>query len=297
MIDIIIIGCGPAGMSAALQLKRYGYSFEVFEKSQIGGLVKNANLIENYPGFPHGIRGTELIQLFAEQCRINDIKPVYEKVTDLDYLDDLFYIKTKQNYFRSAYAVIATGTEPRKLNLPNTENMNGRNIFYDIYEIMQVKDKNIAIIGSGDIAFDYALNLSDNNTVTVFNRSQAPKCIPILWERAKKKENLIYLNRSNLINIFPTESDRIKLEYYSNDEHAVKEGFFDYVIPAIGRQPANNFISERIYKNQNMLIKNGRLFFIGDFNNDICRQVAISAGDGIKTAMLLKSRIESTKRD
>ncbi len=292
MDDAIIIGCGPAGLSAAIQLKRYGCSFKVFEKNQIGGLARNANLIENYPGFPQGIKGSELTGLFAEQCRLNGIEPVYEEVRNLDYIDGLFYIKTKNSYFRSRYAVVASGTEPKALALANSEKFNGKNIFYDIYELMGVRDKKIAIIGSGDAAFDYAVGFSARNSVTIFNRSSRVKCIPLLWERAKNSQNIVYLSKTSITNILETQSDMVKLEYYSNDDKAIKEGFFDIIVPAIGRKPADSFVSERIYKNQNSLFKAHRLFFIGDFANDICRQVAISAGDGIRAAMRIKCSMD-----
>lgn len=293
MIDIIIIGCGPAGISAAIQLRRYGYNFTVIERDQIGGLVKNADLVENYPGFPKGIAGKDLIRLFNEQLQHNDIKPLYEEATDLDYLNDLFYVKTQKSYLRSKYMIIASGTEPNILNLPNTNELVNKSIFYEIYAIISVTNKQIAVIGSGDCAFDYALNLSKHNNVTLFNRGSSPKCIPLLMERLKKNKNIVYMNRTSVLNILGTDSDMVKLEYYCDNEQTIKYNFYNYVIPAIGRRPANDFISERIYKNMKGLTKSKRLFLAGDIANDNCRQVGISVGNGIRSAMEIRNHMES----
>lgn len=292
MIDIIIIGCGPAGISAAIQLKRYNYDFMILEKDQIGGLIRNANLIENYPGFPDGIRGTELVRLFSRHLEKNDIKPVYEKVEDLDYLDDLFYIKTRKSYHRSRYIIIATGTEPNLLSLPNLKELNDKFIFYDIYRLFDTKGKNIAIIGAGDAAFDYALNLSGNNSITIFNRKEDYKCLPLLYERAVKSPDIIYLNKTSINNIFPAQSNNIKVEYFSNGSNEIKQSFFDLIIPAIGRKPSDGFLSKRLLKNMSKLQANNRLFMAGDLINDDNRQIGISIGNGILSAMEIKRHKE-----
>jgi thioredoxin reductase (NADPH) len=88
--DVIIIGAGPAGLAAAIQLKRYGIQPLLFERAALGGLLSNANLVENYPGFPRGVTGPGLVKLFARQAHNMDVVLTHEDVTTITYDQDLF---------------------------------------------------------------------------------------------------------------------------------------------------------------------------------------------------------------
>ncbi len=92
--QVIIIGAGPAGLATAIQLKRYGVHLLLFERAQAGGLLHNANLVENYPGFPLGISGVDLVNLFMLQAQNLGIDVTYEEVIELSYDRGLFRVKT-----------------------------------------------------------------------------------------------------------------------------------------------------------------------------------------------------------
>ena len=109
--DVVIIGAGPAGIAAGIQLKRYGIDPVIIEKDEIGGLVRNANLIENYTGFADGITGVELIDLLKKQAKKAGLKIVSGKVNKIDYCDRQFVIKTSTQELLSHYAIIASGTK------------------------------------------------------------------------------------------------------------------------------------------------------------------------------------------
>ncbi len=156
--NVAIIGAGPAGVAAAIQLKRYGIEPILFEKEEVGGLLKNANLVENYPGFPRGISGKSLVELFKSQVKSYKIRVVYEQVERLSYNYGEFDIDTSKRKFASKTVIIASGTKPRRIESMD-KGLKGKHVFYDIYSISKVKGKRIAIIGAGDIAFDYALTL------------------------------------------------------------------------------------------------------------------------------------------
>ena len=91
---VAIIGAGPAGITAAIQLKRYGLSPMLFEKEAIGGLLRNANWVENYPGFPNGISGLKLTRLMAQQLKTVGVEGFFEEVLELDYAKEVFTLET-----------------------------------------------------------------------------------------------------------------------------------------------------------------------------------------------------------
>ena len=114
--QVIIIGAGPAGLTAALQLKRFGIPALLFEGERIGGLLHNANLVENYPGFPRGVSGPKLVNLLNKQIETIGVDIHYEKVKKFEYDGKSFVVSTDQNEYRAEIAVIASGTKARQFD-------------------------------------------------------------------------------------------------------------------------------------------------------------------------------------
>ncbi len=287
--DVVIIGAGPAGLSTAIQLKRYNIEPILLEKEEIGGLLRNANLVENYPGFPEGIPGTKLVKLFEKQLKNAEVRVYYEKALEFDYRNKVFFVKTNQRVITCHTVVIASGTQPRKLyNIATSADAENR-IFYEIYSVTQVANKRIAIIGSGDIAFDYAINLSEKNKVVILNRGNRVKCLPILWKRAMETENISYQKNIQVKKIKYHDGELILSCRNITDEWEMKVSF---LVVAIGRKPCLDFLSENIEKNLEKLQKTKALYMIGDVRNGIYRQTAIAVGDGIKAAMEIHQKIK-----
>ncbi len=258
--NIIIIGAGPAGMSCAIQLRRYGLKPVIIEKNTVGGLLGNANLVENYPGFPGGLTGTALVDKFNEHIKKYNLSPVFDEVCKVKFNDPVFVIKTKKSEYKAKFLVIASGTKPKKFNMP---------VFYEVCDLFKqdLKDKRIAIIGAGDAAFDYALNIADNSPareVFILNRGTKTKCIPVLKQRALQNPKITYIENAEL---------------NENNE-------YDYFLAAIGREANMDFI------NPDALNAPG-IYLIGDVKNGHFRQTAIAAGDGIRTAMEIYKKINS----
>ena len=287
--DVVIIGAGPAGSGTAIQLKRYGIEPILLEKDDVGGLLRNANLIENYPGFPEGITGPELIKLFKRQLKNVGINIQLEEVLELDNKNGVFIINTNQRTIISHIVVIASGTKPRKLsNLNVSKDLESR-IFYEAHPLAQVANEKIAIIGAGDAAFDYALNLSKKNEVMILNRGSRVKCLPILFERAVSNERISYKENVQVKNIECSESYLTLTCYDSTGEQEI---CVSYLLVAIGREPSLDFLSENLKENLGKLQKLKLLHIIGDVKNDIYRQTAIAVGDGIKAAMEIDSKLK-----
>ncbi len=279
---VAVIGAGPSGISAVIQLKRYGIDPVLLEKEEIGGLLKNANLVENYLGFPKGISGRQLIKLFKKQLESHRIYPIFEEVLKVDYQDNIFVIATTKSLFVAEILVLASGTIPKKINdfkIPYEVN---KRIFYEIYNLDGIKNKKIAIVGAGDAAFDYALNLSKNNEIVILNRSNNVKCLPLLFERAMKNENISYMESIN-INKVLYQNNLLTLSCRHFDEPTKID--VSYLLIAIGRKPNVGFLSENLKENLLKLKELNKLYMIGDLQNGIYRQTAIAVGDGIKAAM------------
>jgi len=290
--EVVIIGAGPAGIATAIQLRRYNIEPVLLEREKIGGLLGNANLVENYPGFPGGISGLELVELFKKQLKNTGVKVNFENVMELEYEDGAFFTRTNKRAIKSNIIVIATGTKPRKNSGFSISDEIKERVFYEIYPILGIKNKKIAVIGAGDAAFDYSLNLCRKNEVTILNRREQTKCIPVLRERCKKYENISYLSNTKVIKI-NNKGSKLLLTCTSNKSSEKIKIKIDYVIAALGRDPCLDYLGCKIKKKLETLINTNKLYMVGDVNNGIYRQTAISLGDGIKAAMEIYRTIGS----
>jgi thioredoxin reductase len=256
----------------------------ILEKGEIGGLLKNANLVENYPGFPDGISGPSLIELFEKQLAKAGATVSSETVLELEYKGNLFSAKTNRRELKSWIVVIATGTEPKRApEIRIAKGIEDR-IFYEVYPMLGIKNQKIAIIGAGDAAFDYALGLSKENEVVILNRGEQDRCIPVLRERCTKSDSISYL--TNLcVREVAGEGNGLVLSCLNGDSQRENQIRADYVVIAVGREPCLDFLGDEVERSFEYLIKTNRLYVIGDVKNRAFRQTAICVGDGVMAAM------------
>ena len=285
---VTVIGAGPAGLAAALQLKRYGIQARVLEKHNPGGLLHNANLVENYPGFPGGIRGVDLVRLMTEQALGIGVRVTRDAVNELDFVDGEFKIKMASAVYHSRRVVVASGTKARKFrDFEVPEELSGR-VLYEVYPLLEVSGCVIAIVGAGDAAFDYALNLARGNRVLVLNRGTELKCLPLLWERANVEPRIKYLGNVTIRELKPSSKGQILIKYITPQGDSSLA--VDYLVGAIGRVPQLDFLSNNVKRDTRRLQRDGFLYLVGDVKNDIYRQTSIAVGDGILAAMEIYKR-------
>lgn len=282
MVDeVLIIGAGPAGLAAALQLRRYHILPRLFEAGRPGGLLWNANWVENYPGFSGGISGPGLVRAFLAQ--VQDIPITPEAVLELTWQDGLFHAHTPAGIYQARIAVIASGTQPRRLTgFPIPDQLRAQ-VFYEIVDLLEVRGKTILIVGSGDAAFDYALNLARQNSVIILNRNEQVKCLPLLWERAQACLNIHYHPGTVIRRLAGGSAGGMAVECSSPQGQAVFQA--DYLVGAAGREPQLGFASASLLEKAAELEKVGILHVIGDVKNGIFRQTAVAVGDGILAGM------------
>ena len=287
--DVIIIGAGPAGISCAIQFTRYGIEFLIFEKKRIGGLLINANLIENYPGFPYGIKGRDIVKRLEKHLLTTGVKVEFSEVKECELEKDTFIVKTKNKEYFSKMVVLATGTLPKKIKLKGLENTPKKRILYEVYTISSIQGKTVTIIGGGDVAFDYALSLSRKNKVLILNRSKRIKALPLLIQRVKKENSIKYVENAIPYEV-KFESEKILFTYLHNNKLLKLET--EFLLIATGRKSNLEILSKNIINNKNKLMKTGKLYMIGDVGRDTYRQVAISCGDGVLCAMNIYRRLK-----
>jgi thioredoxin reductase len=311
---VTIIGGGPAGIAAAIQLKRYDFEPILFEKNELGGLLKNANLVENYPGFPGGISGLELVERLKAHIAAYNINIKFEQVKQLDFLltpgknlpekqtfsslrsgterpvtpgavsATRFVLTTCSSSYYADVAVVAGGTKPKKSDLVESLAPTLReNIFYEVYPILQEKGKRILIIGAGDAAFDYALNLSRFNEVVILNRTVRIKALPLLVNRVKKSAGIEYLANTKITAVEKGREKKLLVTF--TKEKSDKKIEADYLLCALGRETQKDFFTKGLWSIEKKLINQGRLHFAGDVKNGNFRQAAIAVGNGIESAM------------
>lgn len=285
--SIAIIGAGPAGLAAALQLQRYSISPIIFSHQPNQSLLRNAGKIENYLGMAPGISGEKLLANFYTQATIQHLTIIPEAVTQLDFQSQAqcFQLKTSCINYYFDKVIIASGTKPLLLpQLTKHADLLDKKFFYEIFPLRHKKHKKIIIIGGGDVAFDYALNLHPSNKIIIVCRSSKPKALPLLVQRAYQTNNITIILSNNLQSILLRPNADLSCIFQQNHQN-IRSLLADYLVIAIGRKPQKDFYSKTLAKSEASLRKQGLLYLIGDVKNSIYRQTAIAVGDGINAAM------------
>lgn len=292
--DVVIVGAGPAGIAAAIQLRRSGVDPLVFESGTIGGLLRSAHLVENYPGFPAGISGVRLADRFRDHFEFHGIRLIEAPVQALSRHEDKFCVQSDSMVTYTRYVIIASGTRPRSWESFAIPNELENKVFNEIMPLKNVENKHITIIGAGDAAFDYGMALSSNNDVLILNRGERKRCLPLLWSRSQDVESIQYRENCQVVGINP-DSGGVQIDFKTMHSETVSQIQTDYVLIAIGREPNLEFLKDDVRNESDKLIEDGRLFYIGDVKNDRFRQTAICVGDGVKAAMKIHECYRKSK--
>ena len=263
-IDFLIIGGGPAGMAAALQASRLNLSTTIIEKDCLGGQALAAPWIENYLGFPEGISGRDLMQIFERHIINSSIPVIYEETIDIERKGHGFIVHTQGVSLSAKTLLLAVGLTPRLAGLPNE-------IPYGNPHKIEHEGKDVLVVGSGDSAFDLASSFAmEANKVIVAIRGEKPKAIPIIVERALLR------------------GVHIETNWEPSKIHA------DIIISCVGkemRHPLMEKLKERFgpfeIKPHSVQSIPG-LFLAGDLCRGNDRHIAIAVGDGIAATQAAK---------
>lgn len=287
--DCLIVGAGPAGLSAAMQVRRQGHSVALFEEARPGGQALAANLIENFPGFPEGITGRELMERLVRQVERHGVPIISERVVSVRRSKETFVARTADNTFSGRALIVATGLAPKLLGVPGERELLGRRIFTYLEPLrLGHKFRRVAIIGGGDAAFDLALNYSRvASKVVILMRGTSPKCNPILLKRVQGcgievKTGLDVLS-------FSEGSDGVTIEVEGGSKSKLE---VDVVITCIGKEPRADFLDPEIAKDHTP-----GMFWAGDCRRGRHRHIAIATGDGTVAAMKAAEYLHSERSE
>ena len=290
MHDIAIIGAGPAGLTAALYARRAGYSTIIFEMGVPGGQAATTEVIDNYPGFPNGVGGSELMMKFYEQALSFGAEIKFEQVEHLELKGEVKTVKTVAGkVYEAKVVVLATGAHPRMLGIENEGKLRGRGISYcATCDGFFFRDKDVCIFGGGDTAVDEALYLSKIcKSVTVFHRRDELRANKHSQELAFAKDNIRFVWNSLPVAFLgkdKLESVRIK-DKLSGEE---TEWQFDGAFIFVGYLPNAELFSDvlevdalgYVVTNDEMATSLEGVYAIGDVRAKKMRQVSTAVGDG-----------------
>lgn len=306
--DAIIIGGGPAGLTAGIYLSRARMNTLLIEKALPGGQAILTEIIENYPGFPLGITGPELMQKMEEQAVRFGLKIEYGEVAEVRIKegkeDKVKIVKINNQEYRTLAIILTSGAEASKLGVPGEEKLRGRGVSYcATCDAPFFKDQKIVVVGGGDTAIEEALYLAKFvREVTIIHRRDRLRATKILQERvfANKKINFVWDSVVTKISgKEKVESVLIQNKKTGEEKEISCQGVFVFV----GNVPNSKFLNESIkldlkgyiLTDDNMMTSQEGIYACGDVRKKLLRQVVTACGEGATAAFAAQRYIEELK--
>lgn len=302
LYDIIIIGGGPAGYSAALYSARAGFSTLVIEKMGAGGQMALTDVIDNYPGFENGIDGFTLGMNMQKGAERFGAKTEYAQVVSLDLKEKIKTVTCDSGEFYCKALIIATGANPRTLGLENEEALLGRGVHYCAHcDGGFYRNKTVVVVGGGNSAVADALYLTHiAKKVYMVHRRDKLRATKVYYEPLMQAENLDIIWNS-AVSEFIAE-DRITGARIKNLQDGIQRDLeCDAVFVSIGRTPATDFLKGEIKLDENGYIIADEttktnldgVYAVGDVRTKALRQVVTAVADGATAVHFAEEYIAS----
>lgn len=305
MYDLIIIGAGPAGISAGIYAARQGLKILIISKDIGGQVAKKAVDIENYPGFEK-ISGPDLVELYKKQIESNNLEVILEKVEKIEKPKNLFVVETeKGKTYESIAVVVATGAESKKINVPGEEEFAGKGVSYcSLCDGPIFKNKNLVVIGGGNNGFESALFLSNYvSKVTILEYGDKVNADIENQKDVAKHKNIEVIINAKLLRI---EGDKFVSSIFYEDRANNEEKKIDVegVFVEVGYAPSTDFLGdlaqlndkkEIIFNPETLETKTPGLFSSGDCNVSKYKQIIMASGQGAVAALSAYNYIKKQK--
>ena len=296
--DMIIIGGGPGGYTAALYAARAGLDALVLEKLSAGGQMALTHQIDNYPGFPEGIDGFQLAQQMQEQAERFGAKTEYAEVTALDLKAEPKAVHSSEGTFLARTVVLATGAGPRELGVEGEDRLTGRGVAYcAACDGMFYRGKTVAVVGGGNSAVADALLLSRvAKEVILIHRRDSLRATRVYHEALEKAETVHFRWNSvvtKLIDDGRLTGIRIKDVHTGEESEIACDGLF----VSVGRKPATQLVKDQLELDSSGYISAGEstqtsipgVYAVGDVRTKALRQIVTAVADGAMAVHMAES--------
>lgn len=295
MENLIIMGSGPAGLTAAIYAARSALKPIVIAGDQRGGQITLTQDMENFPGFPDGVGGMQLAELMEKQATKFGAKIENDAVTEVNLSKHPFSVRTREKSYETKALIVATGASPRTLDVPGEKEYTGKGVSYcATCDGFFYQDRSVVVVGGGDSAVDEGLFLTKfASKVTIVHRRDRLRADPILQERAKKSKKMEYIWDTVVTEVLGGESGvtGVKLKNVKTEEVSTfnAEGVFVY----IGHIPNTTLFKDQLNMDTHGFIDTDKrqrtsvegVFAAGDVQDLVYKQAVTSAGTGAIAAI------------
>ncbi len=304
--DVVILGAGPAGLSAAIYAARSGFATVVVEKSFPGGQIANASHVENYPGFKDGVSGFDLGQFMHAQAEKAGAETVMAEVLALAPAaggkSPMHVVTTSEGELHASAVIVATGARYRTLDVAGEKELAGKGVSYcATCDGPFYRGKRVAVIGGGDTALTDALELTAHATgVTVVHRREELRASQALQRKAFDNPK-VHFAWNSVVERIEGESAVTGVRLRNTRDGIISTVPVDGVFVAVGSVPSTGFLGSVlpldeagcIITNEQMETSIAGVFAAGDVRHDSARQVVTAAGDGATAALSARRYISS----
>jgi len=288
MYDTIIIGAGPAGMTAALYAARSNLKVALIEGGLPGGQMNNTSDIENYPGYAN-ISGPELAEKMFEPLENLGVEHLYGLVENIEDHGDVKKVITDDEEFETRTVIVATGSKHRLLGVPGEEELNSRGVSYcAVCDGAFFRDQDLLVVGGGDSAVEEAIFLTRfAKSVTIIHRRDELRAQKVLQDRAFANEKIKFIWDS-VVKEIKGENRVESVEIENVKTGQVTDQAFGGVFIYVGLDPVSDFVQELQIRDQagwivtddHMKTSVAGVFAVGDVRQKDLRQVTTAVGDG-----------------
>ena len=303
-VKVLVLGSGPAGLSAALYAARAELHPVVLTGMEIGGQAAVTHVIENYPGFPDGVGGQEMAELFQKQAERFGAKFEFDSATEVDLSSRPYRVKSYNAEYLADTLIITTGAHPNHLGIPGEKELTGRGVSYcATCDGWFFKDKDVVVVGGGDSALEEGLFLTRYaNSVTIIHRRDQLRAGAILQSRAKNNPKIKFIWDTIVTEVIGDEAVKsvlLKNKKTGEESELPTDGVFIF----IGYTPNTQMFDGQLKLDENGYLVTNHLmessvpgvFAAGEVNDPNFRQVITSAGMGAAAAIQATRFIEKNE--
>jgi thioredoxin reductase (NADPH) len=303
--DVIIIGGGPAGYTAALYTARANLYPLVIEGFTWGGQLMITSDVENYPGYPDGVVGPEMMQDFRRQAERFGVDFITDDVTRVDFSEQPLRVWVGDDEYRARSVIVATGATARKLGLPSEQQLQGRGVSYcAVCDAAFFRDQQVVVVGGGDSAMEEATFLAKFATkVTLIHRRDHFRASPIMVDRARSNERVEIVLNSVVREVLGVDEGRMRGVVVENVKTGeITEIPADGLFVAIGHDPNTSLFVDQLEMDEGGYIVTGAkstvtsvvgVFAAGDVQDHVYRQAVTAAASGCMAALDAERHLSS----